>query len=90
MESFFTPSVDNIISKAKNMLNRAGGAEFVVLVGGFSGSPYAMHCLRTALEEPGRSVVAPTYGRTAVLEGKQGRYVILHRTWLSIAEHQIN
>jgi esterase/lipase len=70
MASFFDPSLDAIINKAREMLVRAGDADVIVLVGGFSGSHYAMKYLRRALESPGRPVMAPSYGPRAVLEGR--------------------
>jgi len=54
------------------MLARAGGAETIVLVGGFSSSRYVMRSLRSALEVQGKPVVAPSYRRSAVLEGECG------------------
>ncbi|KAF6254621.1 hypothetical protein COO60DRAFT_300966 [Scenedesmus sp. NREL 46B-D3] len=69
MASFFKPSLEAIAAKAKDMLARAGGADTVVLVGGFSGSKHAICYLRGKLEAPGRPLVAPAYARSAVLEG---------------------
>ena len=69
MNALFAPSVDHIIATAGQMVARADGVDAILLVGGFSASPYAMHCIRIALEGPGRAVIAPTYGPTAVLEG---------------------
>lgn len=70
MESFFRPSLSAIIDRAQTMLGRAGGADVVVLVGGFSGSRFVRRELRAALEAGGMPVVAPDYGATAVLEGE--------------------
>ena len=57
------------------MLARSGGADVVVLVGGFSASKFVRKELTAALERHGAMpVVAPDYGATAVLEGK-------HATW---------
>jgi len=70
MESFFRPSLSAIIDRAQAMLERAGGADVVVLVGGFSGSRFVRRELRAALEAGGMPVVAPDYGATAVLEGE--------------------
>ena len=72
MAGFFNPSLDRVIAKALQMLARAGGAETIVLVGGFSSSRYAARYLRKALEVQGRPVVAPSYRRSAVLEGAWG------------------
>eukprot|EP00775_Hariotina_reticulata_P011136 gene11136-11289_t len=69
MASLFNPSLDKVIARALQMLARAGGADTIVLVGGFSSSRYAMRYLRAALEVHGRPVVAPSYRRSAVLEG---------------------
>jgi hypothetical protein len=70
MKGFFKPSLEAIAAKAKEMLSRAGGADTVVLVGGFSASEHAIRYLRAELEAPGRPLVAPTYARSAVLEGE--------------------
>jgi hypothetical protein len=70
MAGFFQPSLAAIAAKAKDMLARAGGADTIVLVGGFSASPHAIRYLRSELEAPGRPLVAPAYARSAVLEGE--------------------
>lgn len=73
MADLFKPSLDSIIAKALQMLARADGprgADVIVLVGGFSSSHFAMRYLRAALEVPGRPVVAPSYRRSAVIEGE--------------------
>uniref|UniRef100_A0A383VZU9 Uncharacterized protein n=1 Tax=Tetradesmus obliquus TaxID=3088 RepID=A0A383VZU9_TETOB len=69
MEGFFQPSLQAIAAKAKDMLQRAGGTDTVVLVGGFNASQHAIHYLRAELEAPGRPLVAPAYARSTVLEG---------------------
>ena len=72
MEGFFRPSLDTITSTAQAMLARSGGADVVVLVGGFSASRFARRELTKALERHSMPVVAPDYGATAVLEGALG------------------
>jgi hypothetical protein len=70
MEGFFRPSLSTITSTAQAMLARSGGADVVVLVGGFSASKFVRRELAAALEAGGGPpVVAPDYGATAVLEG---------------------
>jgi hypothetical protein len=51
------------------MLARSGGADVVVLVGGFSASRFVRRELAATLARHGMPVVAPDYGATAVLEG---------------------
>lgn len=70
MTGFFKPSLENVATRALQMLSRAGGVDVIVLVGGFSSSRFAMRTLRSALEVPGRPVVTPMYSRSAVLEGR--------------------
>jgi hypothetical protein len=71
MEGFFRPSLSTITNTAQAMLARSGGADVVVLVGGFSASKFVRKELATALEAGGGPpVVAPDYGATAVLEGR--------------------
>lgn len=70
MTSFFMPSLETVAARAIQMLSRAGGADVIVLVGGFSSSRFAMRTLRAALEVPGRPVVTPIYSKSAVLEGR--------------------
>jgi hypothetical protein len=88
MAGFFQPCLEAIAAKAKDMLARAGGADTIVLVGGFSASQHAIRYLRNELETLGRQVVAPTYARSAVLEGelsienRQLLLLLLHkRSW---------
>jgi hypothetical protein len=71
MAGFFKPSLEAIAAKPNDMLQRAGGADTIVLVRGFSGSKHAIHYLRKELEAPGRPLVEPAYARSAVLEGEQ-------------------
>jgi hypothetical protein len=71
MEGFFLPSLSTIISTAQAMLSRSGGADVIVLVGGFSASRFVRRELAAALERHGMPVVAPAYGATAVLEGRR-------------------
>jgi hypothetical protein len=72
MEGFFRPSLSTIISTAQAMLSRSGGADVIVLVGGFSASKFVRREMAAALEAGGGPpVVAPAYGATAVLEGKE-------------------
>jgi hypothetical protein len=74
MEGFVRPSLSTITSTAQAMLTRSGGADVVVLVGGFSASPFVRRELTAALEtRGGPPVVAPGYGAVAVLEGGSTR-----------------
>jgi hypothetical protein len=71
MEGFFRPSLSTITSTAQAMLARSGGADVVVLVGGFSASRFVRRELTAALGKGGGPpVVAPEYGAVAVLEGE--------------------
>ena len=73
MGCFFDESLDKIIAEAKDMLSDARGhTECIILVGGFSSSMYAVKRIRRELEKQGRSVITPTYSRSAVLEGAYG------------------
>ena len=94
MQGFFGPGLENIVLKAKAMLERAGNVEVILLVGGFSGSSYAVRWLRSLLETPRTCVIAPTYGPIAVLEGgwtpkrlARKCSVITHATCLSLTSH---
>jgi hypothetical protein len=70
MNDFFDPSVEAIIATARKMLAAAPGTDTVLLVGGMSASQYVQSRLKGALSAPGISVVTPTFGYAAVVEGE--------------------
>jgi hypothetical protein len=79
-QSFFEESLERVAGEAKDMLAAVGGAECIILVGGFSSSMYAVKRLRKELERQGRSLITPTYSRSAVLEGESVRslHILIH------------
>ena len=82
---FFRPSLSTITSTAHAMLARSGGADVVVLVGGFSASRFVTRELTAALEKHGMPVVAPDYGATAVLGGRLSGYALSRKRSDSVA-----
>lgn len=63
----------------------AGGADTIMLVGGFSSRQYAARYLRRELEAPNRPVLAPAYSRSAVLEGACPTVLLLLLLKVSVA-----